>query len=98
MILVRDIFRLKFGKAKDALSVWNKSKKTLQNVNHYPERVLTDFTGSYYTLVIESTYNNLSEFEESLRNAFKTKEYQEWYKKFIPLAEGGYREIFKIIE
>jgi hypothetical protein len=97
MILVRDIFNLKFGKAKEAISVWNEGKKILQNVNHFPERVLTDFTGNYYTLVIESTFNSLSEFEESLQNAFKAKDYQEWYQKFIPLAEGGHREIFKIL-
>jgi len=98
MILVRDIFNLKFGKAKDALSVWSEGKKILQNLNYNPERVLTDFTGTYYTLVIESTFKSLSEFEDSLQNAFKIKEYQEWYQKFIPLAEGGHREIFKIVE
>jgi hypothetical protein len=98
MILVRDVFQLKFGKAKEALALWKEGKEILQKYGHYPDRVLTDLAGNYYTLVLETTSKNLSEFEESMKNTFKDKAYSEWYQKFIPLAESGHREIFNIVE
>ena len=98
MILVRDIFQLKFGKAKEAVALWKEGKELLKKTGHYPDRVLTDLVGNYYTLVLESTSENFSEFEDSMKKAFKDKAYGEWYQKFIPLAESGYREVFNILE
>lgn len=98
MIVVRDIFRLKFGKAKEALALWREGRETLRSLGHLPDRMLTDLTGTYYTLVLETTYRNITEFEESLPAIFSNEKYQQWYQRFIPLAETGYREIFKVVE
>ncbi|MGE5457613.1 MAG: hypothetical protein ACM3RX_04600 [Methanococcaceae archaeon] len=98
MIVVRDVFRLKFGKAKEAIALWRQGQEILKKVEHTPERVLTDFVGTYYTLVLESTFNNIAEFEESLPKVFANEQYQQWYQKFVPLAESGYREILRIVE
>ncbi|MCU7492166.1 MAG: hypothetical protein ACM3UR_02330 [Bacteroidota bacterium] len=98
MIVVRDIFRLKFGKAKEALALWREGSETLRNLGHLPDRMLTDLTGTYYTLVLETSYKNITEFEESLPKIFSNEKYQQWYQRFIPLAEAGYREIFRVVE
>ena len=34
MILVRDIFQLKFGKAKDAIALWQEGKTIAQEIGH----------------------------------------------------------------
>jgi len=98
MILIRDVFQLKFGKAKEALAIWKEGKEILKKNGHYHDRVPTDLAGNYYTLVLETTSNNFSEFEESMKNTFKDNAYSEWYQKFIPLAESGHREIFNIVK
>ena len=98
MILVRDVFQLKFGKAKEAIALWKEGKEILKKNGHYPNRVLTDLVGKYYTFILETTSTNFSEFEESMKTTFKEKAYAEWYQKFIPLVENGYREIFNIVE
>lgn len=98
MIVVRDIFRLKFGKAKEALGLWREARETLSSLGRLPDRMLTDLTGTYYTLVLETSYKNTSEFEESLPKMFSNEKYQQWYQRFVPLVETGYREIFKVVE
>jgi hypothetical protein len=98
MILVRDIFQLKFGKAKEA-KVLAKELAELQKKHSYSvARLLTDLTGPYYTLVMERTFPNLGDFEQALKTTLGTKEFGKVYKKFVPLIDSGSREIFTIVE
>jgi len=55
-------------------------------------------TGPFYTLVVESTYPGLADFEKSMKEMFAAKEWREWYQKMIPLVESGRREIYTIVE
>ena len=99
MIVVRDVFRLKFGKAKEAKAAWKEAAVILKKHNFPPGRVLTDLTGPYYTFVLESTHSDLVSFEQSLRNELGMKELGEWYHaKFAPLVESGTREIYTVVE
>jgi hypothetical protein len=96
MVLVREIFELKFGKMKEARALW----KEMGKVAPMPpgSRVLTDLTGRYYTLVIESPHADLAAFETSLRREMSAPGMGEWYQKFTALVESGRREIFTIEE
>lgn len=99
MLVVRDVFQLKFGKAKEAKAAWKEGDAIFKKHNFPPSRVLTDLTGTYYTFVLESTYADLSAFEQSLRNELGMKEFGEWYHgKFAPLVESGRREIYTVVE
>ena len=44
MILVRDIFNLYFGKARDAQAALKEGLPIMKKGGYTPERVLTDFT------------------------------------------------------
>ena len=96
MIVVQDIFRLKFGKAKDALEIIKKMKPLIERSGVKGMRALTDLTGTSYTLVLEIQMENLRSFEETLGIAFADKEWQELYKQFVPLVESGERQIFTL--
>ncbi|HEX2249201.1 MAG TPA: NIPSNAP family protein [Gemmatimonadales bacterium] len=100
MILVRDVFRLKFGKAREAVAVSKEGMEVWRRAGFSgPVRILTDLVGpSYYTLILESTYDNLAEYERVERTALAANEWKRWYQKFVPLAESGHREIFTIVE
>ena len=98
MILVRDVFRLKFGKAKDAKALMLESKKLMDAEQVKNNRLLFDLVGPSYTMVLEFTYKNLADFESSMGQNLGKKEWGEWYQKFIPLVESSYREIFTIQE
>jgi hypothetical protein len=96
MIVVRDIFCVKFGKMKDALAALKQGTAPLKKEGYAPDRILTDLTGPYYTLVMESSYASLSEYEKRLEKARASKKWHEVYAKFVTFVDGGEREIFTV--
>ena len=99
MIVVREVFQLKFGKAKEAKAAW-KEFAALRKKHGLPEsRVLTDYTGPFYTFVLENTFADLADFNQSLKSELGMKEFGEWYHaKFAPLVDSGRREILSVVE
>jgi hypothetical protein len=98
MILVRDIFQLKFGKSKDALQHLKEGFQLARKNGYEPDRLLTDFTGPYYTVVMEGTHKDLAAYEKSLHSELGSEEWKKWYAGFVPLVESGSREIFTVVE
>jgi hypothetical protein len=98
MILVRDVFRLKFGKARDALAVWKEMAEQgkRNGMMSSPVRILTDLVGPYYTLVIETTAESLQAWEGDMHKGMGDPALHALYQKFTPLVDSGYREIFTI--
>lgn len=96
MILVRNTFQVKFGRMKEALALMQ------ENIARAPSRagkprLLTDITGNFYTLVLEFEYETLAEAERNAAEAMRTPEWQEAYRKFAAVVDGGRREIFSIV-
>lgn len=99
MIVVRNVFRLKFGKAKDAIQIWKEGLALSKRLG-FPaksSRVLTDLVGDFYTLVFENTFESLSDFERVGKEIMGQAEWQTWYAKVNAVTESGYREIFNIV-
>ena len=101
MIVVRNVFQLKFGKAKEAVAIAKESvaiqKKVLTGVD-FSTRLLTDVTGPFYTLVLELTVPSLATFESYAPRLFADKDWQANYQKMAPLVDSGYREVFNVVE
>ena len=98
MILVRNVFRLKFGKARDA----KEAMKHLIAINRrlgfaQETRVLTDVTGPFYTLVLEMSFPSMADLERG-QATMSDAEWKDAYAKFVPLVESGHREIFSVVE
>ena len=99
MILVRNVFQLKMGKARDAIAVWKDGMAMFGRLGFPGKslRLLTDLAGTpFYTLVFEATYETLTEFELAGKT-MDSDEWRAWYARLSPLAEGGHREIFNIV-
>jgi len=99
MIVVRNVFRLKFGKAREALAIMKDGIAIQKGLA--PEgspRLLTDITGRHYTLVLEMTMPNLAALEAMVPRVFGDKNFQANYQKMVPLVESGHREIFSIVD
>jgi hypothetical protein len=101
MIVIRNVFQLKFGKAREAVALMKESlaiqKRALTGAD-FSTRVLTDVTGPFYTLVLELTLPNLATFETYTPRLFGDKEWQASYQKMTPLVESGHREVFTIVD
>jgi len=98
MIVVRDIFQLQFGKAKEATALLAQGREALARDGYPAQRLLVDVTGDYYTLVMESTFDDLAGFESSMGAAGKSAAWQDVYQRFTPLVRSGRREVFRIVE
>ncbi len=94
MIVVRDVFQVKFGRMKEAKALW---KEAPQNGGQRP-RLLTDLVGPYYTLVLESTHKDLTDYEVTQRKMMSQPDTGGWYQKFAALVDSGKREIFTVVE
>jgi hypothetical protein len=100
VFLVRDVFQLKFGKAREAMAILKEGLDVSRRVGFrdVPMRLLADVVGPYYTIVLESTFKTLAEYERLGQESMAKDEWKAWYQKFVPLVESGHREIFRVIE
>ena len=101
MVVIRNVFRLKFGKAKEAVALFKEGlviqKRVGANLN-FSTRLLTDLTGPFYTVVLELSVPNLATFEAEGPRMMGDKDFQANYQKVAALVDSGYREIFTVIE
>lgn len=95
--LVRDIFQLKFGRFRDAKKLLEEAAEKQMMPEAKQMRLLTDFTGDAYRLILEEGFDSLADYETSLHNGMKAEEWQQWYERFKPLVERSHREILKQI-
>ena len=101
MIVVRDIFRVKFGQAKEANALWRQALEVLKSggFGMRGARLLSDLAGpAYYTVVLESTYDSLAQWEQAHTAAKDNAKWREIYQRIIPLIEDGRREILSVME
>ncbi len=97
MILVREVFQLKFGKAKEAKALWKEGAIIIGKAG-YAVRALTDLTGPFYTFGVEISFESLADFEKGAQDTLGAEEWGKWYQKFSPLLVSGRREVFTIVE
>lgn len=102
MIVVRNIFRVKFGQSKEITALWKQA--TAMIAKALPEgaggsRLLTDLAGpDFYTLVLETTHRSLSEWEEFGKRVRQLPEWNSNYAKIAALTDSGRREILTVID
>jgi hypothetical protein len=99
MIVIRNVFRLKFGKTKEAVALMKEGLAIQQRAGAtFSSRLLTDLTGPFYTMVLELTVPSLAVFETEAPRFMADKDFQANYQKLVPLVESGYREVLSILE
>jgi hypothetical protein len=101
MIVIRNVFQLKFGKAREAIALLKEGlviQKRAATGVELSTRLLTDVTGPFYTVVLELTLPNLATLESFAPQLFGDKDWQAHYQKLTPLVESGHREVFTIVE
>lgn len=98
MIVVREVFHLRPESMKEAKGLVQAMKAVNARLGAPLGRVMTDLTGPYYTLVIETDFPSLAEFEGGLAKVFADSQWQEAYAGFRPTIVSGQREIYTLVE
>jgi hypothetical protein len=97
MYIVRDIFNLKFGQYRPAKALMDeaKAKNFIPAAKH--QRLLSDFTGDAYRLILEQGYDTLQEYEQAMQSGLANDEWKQWYENMKQLVERSHREILKVV-
>ena|ERR1041385_4255978 len=99
MLVVRNVFQLKFGKAKEGVALMKEAIAIQKRIGvDVSQRILTDLTGPFYTMVLELTVPNLSALEQMMPRVMGDKDFQANYQKMAQIVDRGYREIFTVAE
>lgn len=97
MYIVREIFHLQFGRYRDAKALVDEGMQMKILLQPAGFRVLTDFTGEGYRLIIELPYATLADYEADLNREMGGTGWKEWYEKFKVLVRVSEREILKVV-
>jgi len=96
MILIRDVFTTKPGKAGELVKKFKAVIPYMEKEGLKNTKVMTDLVANYWTVVIESEAEDFSNFEKEVRSFTSKPEVKEIMKDYMSLVEGGYREVFKL--
>ena len=95
MFLIREIFHLQFGRYREAKVLIDEGMQKHLLLQPSGSRILTDFTGEGYRLIIELPYKTLADYEADLKKELGGSGWKEWYDKFKTLIRYSEREILK---
>ena len=101
MVVIRNVFRLKFGKAREAVGCSRRVSPSRNGIGagtEFSSRLLTDVTGPFYTVVLELTVPSLSKFEAEGPRFMVTRIGRRTIRKSRRLSRSPGREVFTLIE
>ena len=58
--------------------------------------MLTDASGTFFTVVAELTFENFAAYEEAQNAEFARSDFGAWFEKMVPLVDSGYREFLTV--
>lgn len=96
MIIVHDVFVCKPGNASKIAKLFKEWAEVIPSKN---VQVMTDMTGQFHRVVVASSFENLTAYEEAMKTMGQTPEEQKVMEKFKDMNEmylSGNREIFKV--
>lgn len=98
MIIVHDIFVCKPGNASKLAKMFKEWADILPKKNG---SVMTDMTGQFHRVIMATTYESLTEYDEEMKNMGKNMSEQEKalmdsFKDMNDMYVSGSREIYKV--
>lgn len=98
MIQVRDVLQVKFGEIDQAIELFTRSTSPLRGylIPKFHFNVLTDISGDMYTLVNESAFPSMGEFETQRDRSYAEPSFDKWFRQFQQYINGGRREYYTV--
>ncbi|HVS93377.1 MAG TPA: hypothetical protein VHE59_15165 [Mucilaginibacter sp.] len=95
MYIVRDIMYLKFGHFRDARLLMEDAMKAGFMPETVKGRILSDFTGDAYRMILEQSFNSLGEYEQRLQQTMSEAKWKGWYEQLKQHVDHSHREILR---
>ena len=94
MILVRSVFRAKYGKGNDLVKVFREARKALDL--RVADHIHADASGPSFTVVTETEMESLAEWERLTAEHLDKPGFGKGFARTAPLVESGYRQFYNI--
>lgn len=98
MIRIRDVFQIKPDRMRDAKASAKAMFGAESELGVGEVVILTDLIADFFTLVFESEYESVGDFEAAFAHATSNPEWRKHYERFRDTIVGGRREIFTVVE
>ena len=94
MILVRSIFQAKYGKGGELVALFKEIRQLQPAMT--VDRILTDASGPFFTIVAETIVESLADWEQRMAKDFSMPKFEDWFSRMTPLIESGRREFYHV--
>lgn len=93
-IIVRDMFQAKYGKGDELVALF---KEAIEKLGLPVQRIMTDASGQFFTVVTEREVASLAEWESMIQRVFSDARFGPWFQKMTALVDGGRREFYNVV-
>jgi hypothetical protein len=98
MLLIRDVFRCKPGKARAVAERFKQALASMEREDGFKScRVMVDYVASYWTVVLQAEIESLVQFEQHAQTFSSRPEVRQALEGYMDLVDGGHREIYRIV-
>ena len=97
MIIVRETFEVKYGRGDEFVALLKEGSEMLADRAGSPPRILTDLSGQFFTVQMETEMESLAAFEES-QKVLADPRFGPWFERMVELVETGRRDFFHVEE
>ena len=98
MLLIRDVFRCKPGKARELAERFKKVIPSMERDDGFRNiRVMVDYVATYWTVVLEGEVESIEQFDGHMAQFSARPEVKAIMSGYMDLVEGGHREIYRIV-
>lgn len=100
MLVVRQVFQATYGRGDELVALFQEFNARIQEAGGTGPRfrILTDASGSFFTVVTEVEVENFAAWEGSFRESMERPWMGEWFSRMMPLVESGSREFYNLVE
>ena len=96
MMLIREVFQAKYGKAGELVRLMKEMDESFAMQGIASARILTDLTGPFDTVVVESVVESLDNYFGKMFEMFANADQAQQFNPMADLVESGRREIYTI--
>ena len=97
MIIERDVFQAKFGRGDELVEVL-KDSRPMWDKRGLSHRILTDFTGEFFTVVLELECPDQVPLRIAHQAMFDKEESGEWFQRTVDLTRSGSRQLLNVVD
>ena len=100
MMIARQVFQARYGRGDELVALFQELNSRMQEGGGPAPRfrILTDASGSFFTVVTEVEVESLAAWEGSFRASMNKPWMSEGFGRMTPLVESGTRQFYNIVE